>query len=209
MKHSYKSNLLRDLNSLTFFTKNGVLQLGKNENTYNLTDSTVNTYISRYLDESEIILLKKGFYISKEFYDKHKTEPSYLFYLANVLRGPSYISSWTALQYYNLCTEIIYSINSVSPKITRNYETKIGNFLYHNIKEDLFFGYEIKKSKFDFFMATPAKALFDMLYFKTKQFRNIKLADIDYILEDLRIDIDEMSVKERKNFYSLVKNYLK
>jgi hypothetical protein len=85
----------------------------------------------------------------------------------------------------------------------------MGSFMYRNIKEDLFSGYILKKSKFDFFIATPSKALFDMLYFKTKQFRKIKLEDIDYILEELRIDIDEMNDEERKNFYSLVKNYLK
>jgi len=63
------------------------------------------------------------------------------------------------------------------------------------------------KDDFEFFIATPAKALFDLLYFKTRQFRSIKFKDINLLIEELRIDIDEMDEAEQKKFYSMIKNY--
>jgi len=170
--------------------------------------ATVDTYISRSLKSKEIISLKKGLYVSADFYGKNKNDISYLFYLANILRKPSYISSWTALQYYNLTTEIIHIITSVTPKITRNYETKIGTFSYQSIKEDLFSDFSLVKNKFDFFIASPSKALFDLLYFKTRQFKGVGFKDINSLVKELRIDIDEMENTEREKFYLMVKNYI-
>ena len=200
-----KSNLLEQLKSLPHFGKNSVYQLGKQ---LGLTDSTVDTYISRFLKYKEIYRLKNGLYVSADFFDKNRNDVSYPFYLANITRTPSYISSWTALQYYNLATEVIRSITSVTPKVTRNYETKAGTFSYRSIKKDLFSDHSLVKGKFDFFIASPSKALFDLLYFRTNQFRGIKFEEIKKMIEELRIDIDEMSKEEQEKFYEKIKKYL-
>ncbi len=202
-----RKNLVEKLKSLPYFSKDTVHQLNENMG-LGLKDTTVDTYISRSLKRKEIISLKKGLYVSADFYNKNKSDISYLFYLANILRKPSYISSWTALQYYNLTTEIIHIITSVTPKITRNYKTKIGSFAYWSIKEDLFADFTLVKNKFDFFIASPSKALFDLLYFKTRQFRGLELKDVDLLIEELRIDINEMDNNERKKFYSMIKKYI-
>ena len=81
-------------------------------------------------------------------------------------------------------------------------------FSYHSIKKELFSDYSLVKGKFDFFIAPPSKALFDLLYFRTHQFRSIKFDDIKKMVEELRIDIDEMSEEERNKFYDKVKIYL-
>lgn len=208
MKHGTKQNLLEELKSLPYFDKELVLQLGKNKQNYNLKNTTLSVYISRFLKYKEIISLKRGMYVTTDFYNKNKNDVSYLFFIANVLRSPSYISSWTALQYYDLTTEAFNNITSVTPKITRSYKTKIGNFSYQTIKKDLFSNFSIEKGNFDFFIASPSKALFDLLYFKTQQFRGIKFEDINLLIDELRIDIDEMDEKEKKNFFLMIKNYL-
>jgi len=208
MKRVAKANLIEELKLLPYFDKERILQLGKKRESYNLKNSTIDTYISRFMKEKEIIPLKKGVYITSDFYDKNKDNTAYLFYLANILRRPSYISSWTALQYYNLATETIHTIISVTPKITRNHKTKIGTFSYKSIKKDLFSDFTLVKDKFEFFIATPAKALFDLLYFKTRQFRGLKFNDIELLIKELRIDIVEMDKTERKKFYSMIKKYL-
>jgi predicted transcriptional regulator of viral defense system len=199
-----KSNLLEQLNTLPHFSKSTIYQLGSQ---LGLKDSTVNTYISRFLKHKDILLLKRGLYISAEFLTKNKGDIAYSFYLANIIRTPSYVSSWTALQYYNLTTEAIRSITSVTPKVTRDYETKAGTFSYQSIQKGLFSDYSLVKGKFDFFVASPSKALFDLLYFRTNQFRSIKFGDVDKMVEDLRIDICEMDEKEQKKFYEKVKTY--
>jgi len=200
-----KKNLLEQLKSLPRFGKSTVRQLGKQ---LGLKNSTVDTYISRFSKYKEIYRLKNGLYVTADFFAKNKNDISYSFYLANILRTPSYISSWAALQYYNLTTEAIRSITSVTLKVTRNYETRASTFSYQSIKKDLFSDYSLAKGKFDFFIASPAKALFDLLYFRTNQFRGVKLEEIKKMVEELRVDIDEMDKEEQRKFYEQVKRHL-
>jgi predicted transcriptional regulator of viral defense system len=200
-----KNNLLEQLKSMPHFAKNTLYQLGKQ---LGLEDSTVDTYISRFLKYKEIYQLKNGLYVSSDFFDKNKNDISYSFYLANIIRTPSYVSSWAALQYYNLITEAIYSITSVTPKVTREYETKAGNFAYQSINKKLFSDFSLAKGKFDFYIASPSKALFDLLYFKTRQFRGLSLKKVKGMVHELRIDWSEMSKEERDKFYLMVNKHI-
>ncbi len=200
-----RKNLLEQLKTLPYFSKSTVYQLGMQ---LGLKDTTVDTYISRYLKFKEILQLKRALYVSSDIYNKNKGKVSYSFYLANVIRTPSYVSSWAALQYYNLTTEAIHSVTSVTPKVTREYQTKAGNFAYQSIKKDLFSGFSLIKGPFDFFIASPSKALFDLLYFKTRQLRGMRLKNINVLVKELRIDIDEMETHERENFYTMIKRHI-
>ena len=200
-----KENLIEQLKPLPHFTKSTVYQFGEH---MGLTDSTIDTYISRFLKSKEIIRFKRGFYITSDFFSKNKDDVSYSFYLANLIRTPSYVSSWAALQYYNLATEAIHSVTSMTTKVTENYETSAGNFSYQSIDKRLFNDFNLVKGKFDFFIASPSKALFDLLYFKTHQFRGVEEKGIKPLIEELRIDFDEMDKEEQTKFYSLIKKYL-
>jgi predicted transcriptional regulator of viral defense system len=200
-----KANLLDQLKSSPHFNSDMVHQFGKQ---IGLEVSTVNTYISRFLRHKEIIQLKRGLYLSADFFEKNRAEISYSFYLANIIRAPSYISSWAALQYYNLVTEATYPITSVTPKVTRSYQTKAGNFAYQSINKDFFSGFYLSKGKFDFYIASPSKALFDLLYFRTRQFRGVRMEDIKGMIENFRIDIDEMDKAEQEKFYSMIKKII-
>lgn len=201
-----KKNLIEQLKLLPYFNKATVYQFG---NSSGLVNSTIDTYISRYIKNKEIIQLKKGLYISSDFFKKTKSDISYSFYLANILRTPSYVSSWAALQYYGLTTESIFGVTSITQKVTRKYETRAGSFSYQSIQRDLFSDFSLIRDGFDFFIASPSKALFDLLYFRTYQFRGITFDMINPMIEDLRIDIDEMDKEEQKKFYTIIKKYLK
>lgn len=200
-----KKNLLDQLKPLTYFSKGTVYQLG---NQLGLQDSTIDTYISRFLKYREIYRLKKGLYVSADFFDKNRNDISYTFYLANIIRTPSYVSSWTALQYYNLTTEAIHSVTSVTTKVTRDYQTRVGNFAYQSINKTYFTDFTLAKGNFDFFIASPPKALFDLLYFRTSQFRGVPLKQIKELAEELRIDIEEMDEEEQSKFYVMIEKYL-
>lgn len=201
----YRQILLEQLRPLPYFNKETIYRLSKQ---YGLKETTVDAYISRSLARKDTLQLKKGMYTTADFYEKNISDISYKFYLANILRQPSYVSSWTALQYYDLSTEIIGSVTSVTTKITRTYTNKSGSFGYHSIKKNLFSGFSLVKGKFDFFIAAPSKALFDLLYFKTSQFRGIRLKMIADIVDELRVDIDEMDKKERIAFYTMIKKHV-
>ena len=66
-----KKNLLEQLNSLPHFTKSTVYQLGSQ---LGLKNSTVNTYISRFLKRKEILPLKNGLYITADFFADNKSD---------------------------------------------------------------------------------------------------------------------------------------
>ncbi|MEK7497071.1 MAG: hypothetical protein AAB657_04195 [Patescibacteria group bacterium] len=200
-----KKNLLEQLNNLPHFSKTTIYQLGLQ---LGLKNSTVDTYISRFLKYKEIYRLKNGLYVSVDFFDKNKNDISYLFYLANIIRTPSYVSSWAALQYYNLTTEVIHSITSVTLKVTRGYQTKAGNFAYQSISKEFFSDFLLVKGKFDFFIASPAKALFDLLYFRTRQFNGLDIKKIKVMITELRIDINEMEKSEQDRFYLMIKKII-
>ncbi|OGH66493.1 MAG: hypothetical protein A3J66_04420 [Candidatus Magasanikbacteria bacterium RIFCSPHIGHO2_02_FULL_47_14] len=201
----YREILLDQLKDLPYFNKKTIYQLSEQ---YGLKSATVDTYISRSLKRKDIIPLKNGCYVSADFFDKNKNDTSYLFFIANVLRAPSYISSWTALQYYNLATEIIRVTTSVTLKVTRTYQTKIGNFYYQSIQNELFTDFFLVKGEFDFFIASPAKALFDLLYFKTRRFGGLNVENVKLLISELRIDFNEMDKNEREKFFTMIKKYV-
>ena len=200
-----RKKLLEQLKTLPHFSKDTVHQLSKQ---LGLRDATVHTYISRFLKHKEIFHLKRGLYVSTDFFNKNKDDISYSFYLANVIRRPSYVSSWAALQYYNLTIEVIHSITSVTPKVTRDYETRAGIFSYQSIKKELFSDFSLEKGNFDFFIASPSKALFDLLYFRTRQFRGMRREAVKPLVDELRVDIDEMDREEQEKFYAMIKKHL-
>lgn len=207
-----KENLLEQLKTLPHFNKNTLSQIGKQ---LGLKDSTIDTYISRFLKYKDVLQFKNGLYVTTDFFEKNRSDVSYSFYLANIIRTPSYVSSWAALQYYNLATEAVHSITSITLKVTREYQTKAGNFAYQSIKKDLFSDFSLAKGKatlpaggLDFYIASPSKALFDLLYFRTRQFRGIKFETVKGLIEELRIDIDEMDKTEQEKFNLMIKKLL-
>ncbi len=197
-------NLLEGLKEMPYVSKKSVQQMGLQ---LELSHASINTYISRFLKRRQIHPLKNGLYLSSDFFEKHRLDTSYVFYLANVLRTPSYVSSWTALQYYNLTTEAILTITSVTPKITRTYQTKAGTFVYQSIHRELFTDFSLVKGTFEYFIASPSKALFDLLYFRTHQFRGTSRDKVMALVKELRIDFDEMDDSEQKKFYAMLTPY--
>lgn len=170
---------------------------------HNLSLATADSYIHKSIKNNEIIPLKNGVYVTKKFYDENIEDIGYIFYLANQLRKPSYISSWIALDYYNMTTNVINTITSITTKTTRDYSNEAGNFIYNSIKNELFKGFSLIESRlgFKYLIASPAKALFDLIYLSTNQFKTPE----PKILKRLRIDTNEMNKKEKNKFKKLLK----
>lgn len=104
--------------------------------------------------------------------------------IANRLYFPSYISLDTALSYYSLIPETVYTITSVTPKSTREFEVNSLLFDYRRIKKEAFCGYIPQKIHGEtVYIATPEKAVADFLYFislgKRKYNDRLKLDKID------------------------------
>ncbi|HLY72129.1 MAG TPA: hypothetical protein VKR53_20490 [Puia sp.] len=91
-----------------------------------------------------------------------------LYRIGNCLCRPSYISLESALSYYQMIPEGVYSNQSVTTHTTVIYNTPVGSFNYRSLKPALYFGYQVLHShQLPVLMAEPEKALLDLLYLNT------------------------------------------
>ncbi len=70
-----------------------------------------------------------------------------LYFVANRLRSPSYVSLQSALRFYNWIPESVFLISSVTTAKPVEWGTPIGNFSYRSVRPKLFFGYQTKYSQ--------------------------------------------------------------
>lgn len=137
-----------------------------------------------------IIRLKRGLYVVNPEYSG-KTLSTEL--VANHLYAPSYISMSTALRYYGLIPEAVYVHQSMTVKHSRNFQTPIGDFDYKYISREVFFVgiRSVHKGDYAFLMASPEKALCDLIANSSKvNLRYLKDVEI-YLQQDIRMDMDE------------------
>lgn len=126
---------------------------------FNVPEKTALTFISRNCKSGLFLKLRNSYYVLKD------SNPS-VYFVANKLYMPSYISLEKALSHYGIIPETVYPITSVTAKPTREFVTPRGIFSYQRLKQDVFTGYNpvpIENSVVLF--AQPEKALVDYLYF--------------------------------------------
>ncbi len=131
---------------------------------------------NRYVNQGLLIKLKRNIYILREKWKVIEREDKFI--LANLVQVPSYISLMTALDYYEVTTQIQREfIESVAVKRTIEKEVDNTVFNFTKISANLYFGF--KKDK-DFFMATPEKAFLDALYMMSLGRYNFDIDSIDF-----------------------------
>jgi predicted transcriptional regulator of viral defense system len=91
-----------------------------------------------------------------------------LFLIANRIYTPSYVSFESALVYYQLIPEGVYTITSASTLVTKSFDTLVARFVYRHLRPPLFFGYKlIAVNDHQIKMAEPEKVILDYLYLNT------------------------------------------
>ncbi|OIN89645.1 hypothetical protein COW80_04155 [Candidatus Beckwithbacteria bacterium CG22_combo_CG10-13_8_21_14_all_01_47_9] len=187
---------INELNTASYFNKNTLQQVAP------ISDNALYSNIKRWLKQNIIIQLKRGTYVTNDYYIRLPEKQAYLEFIANKLKSPSYLSLEYVLQKYSLLTEGVYAFTSITLKKTNTYKNKLGLFTYSNISQNLFTGYKIvNKEGFQIKEASKAKALFDFLYLRLLSVKNINKSLID----SFRFNLDEFSQKDQKEFKSYVK----
>lgn len=147
-----------------------LFSLGDFERLFNIHNrQTLYKKIQRLEKQGLIKKLIKGKYL-------FTFNPSNDFTIANYLYQPSYISLESALSFYGIIAGFSYQIFSLTPKKSRIFTIDGKDYIYSQIKQSLFWGYEKKE---DFLIAEPEKALLDYLYFSLKGLRTIDWDEID------------------------------
>ena len=119
--------------------------------------------LSRWVKSGNLIQLRKSLYALSEQYQKTRPHP---FLVANRLKRASYVSLQSALEYHGLIPEYVPSVTSVTTGRPEELVNPLGSFIFRHIKKALFYGYQIVNLGEDqsTFIATPEKALLDLLY---------------------------------------------
>ena len=142
------------------------------------------------LEKSNVLMrIKRGLYVvSPNFFNQPLSKEL----IANHLYGPSYVSLQTALSYYGLIPERVHLERSMTIKRSRDFKTSIGTFNYLSVDKEYFkigIRQEIVDNKYAFLIASPEKALCDMIV----QTAGLRLQSAKamqlYLEEDLRIDL--------------------
>jgi predicted transcriptional regulator of viral defense system len=152
--------------------------------------NSVKDKISDLEKRGVVIRLKRGLYvISKSITGLDLS----LELIANHLYGPSYVSMESALRFYGLIPESVYSTYSMTLKRSRSFKNSLGYFEYISCQPDYYsIGItQVNKKDYAFLMASREKALCDLIaYTPNLRLRSIKSLQL-YLEEDLRLDMDE------------------
>lgn len=157
---------------------------------------TPNNKISRWLAAGVLLPLKKGLYlVAPEIFGISCPLPL----IANVLYGPSYVSSDYALSHHGLIPEKVFTITSVTTLRGKIFENPQGLFTYHRIPSELFAVgvHRIEATdKASYLLASPTKALCDKLLL----IRNLRIYSQrslhDFLISDLRLDESDLATLE-------------
>ncbi|MCF7795448.1 hypothetical protein K9M50_03750 [Patescibacteria group bacterium] len=180
---------------LLIFNKNYLKLLEKDSN-------NLNANIKYWLKNNNIISLKNGTYIFKDVYNKENNKDLYLEYIANQLLKPSYLSLEYVLAKYQIMSEPVRSLTSITLKGSRDFNNKLGTWRYYQMPRELFTGfYSISFKGQDIAIASKAKALFDFLYLR---FRRGPMPNIENI-KQLHLNLENLNKNDKKEFYSFFK----
>lgn len=144
--------------------------------------------------DGKIIRLKKGLYVVSPDTSLKLLSVELI---ANHIYGPSYVSMESALRYYGLIPEQVYTVRSMTTNRSKKFENSIGYFEYITTNKDYYsigIKLETVENEYTFLIATPEKALCDMITatpgLKIQSIKALK----EYLEDDLRFDISGLNM---------------
>ena len=155
-----------------------------------ITPASARVYANRYVKNGLMIRVKRDLYVLKERW-KYFTREQKL-EMANLLQVPSYISLVSALDYYEITTQMQRDFfESVVIKRTKEVSISDTFFNYTKISKNLYFGFEKINN---FFIAKPEKAFLDAFYLMSLGRYKFDLTAVD--IDRLNINMLTKSLKK-------------
>ncbi|MEA3450883.1 MAG: hypothetical protein U9Q83_03160 [Bacteroidota bacterium] len=175
----------------------------------NMDYVNINDKIHNLKQKGIIKSIKKGLYIHTSAINKNIISKELI--SNKLLESPSCVSLDYALYFYGLIPETVHEITAVTSKRSKIFKTDFGIFSYKQIKKELFaVGIKIENSKNgNFMIAGKEKAICDKIYFTKGVKLTSKRAMLDFLENDLRIDLDELidfNIKIISKYYEISKS---
>lgn len=158
--------------------------------------------VKRMLAQGKLLHIRRGLYcITKEI--GYLKKPS-SFELAQYIYAPSFISLESALSYYNLIPEAVYTITNATSKRSKEFKTPLGIFSYQSVPlQDLYTEVTlIKENEQRFFIAKPWRAICDYVFCY-----RIDWNSLDPLISSLRIELDNLPVLRKEEIQLLDEYY--
>lgn len=155
--------------------------------------------LARWTNQGHILRLKRGVYMTRQFYLMHQGEASFRPAVSAIILPQSYLSLQYVLQRAGVLTEATFPVTGVTYKKTRTVENVLGTFDYRHIQRELYTGFSFAEYHgVTFQAASRAKALFDFFYYYPlpREYRSSKVS----LAEDLRLNIGELPVEDQEEF---------
>lgn len=166
-------------------------------------------YVLRLVKNGELIRLKNGFYLITERIQQGENRIIPYEQVANMLYGPSYVSLEWALSFYGLIPERVHTVTSITLGRDKLFDTPIGSFSYKKLSPDRYStGIAIKNEvnfPGGFMMATPEKALADLVFTQCKNLDKNQLK-IE-LLESRRIEQESLQNLDKSLLETIGKSY--
>lgn len=124
------------------------------------------------------------------------------FEIANYLYKPSYISLESALSFYGILPQFVYSVTSVTTRKSKKFLFQNKEYVFSHLNENVFWGYEKNNN---ILIASPEKALIDSLYFVSKNLIDLDFLELDLSVINKRVLLEMASNIKYKPFKNKIK----
>ncbi len=173
-------------------------------------NATMLINLKNWVNKGYLMMFRRGLYVITDI----KTSVDAMVF-ATKIYPPSYISMETALSFYGIIPEAVFTTTSITTRKTKKFKTPVGNFSYQKIKKEAFGGFEIKNEKgISYNLALPEKALVDFFYLNRnildgsyKQFESYRF-NINFAFSRKRL-LDFAKIFQNKKVLLLTKNFIK
>jgi hypothetical protein len=164
------------------------------------SDDSRYAIIKRAIRDGYLSPIRRDLYLIKN----SKKPPINAFEIATIVYGPSYVSFESALSFHGWIPEAVRTITCATVKRTKEFETPIGIFTYEHIPMKAFALDVEQHAKGDstLFIASPMKALADMIYARKRSWES--LTDL---AEDLRIEEENFKDNHMQTLKGLIESY--
>lgn len=153
--------------------------------------------LPRWVKSGKLVQLRRKLYVLSIQHQKTRPHP---FLIANRIKQASYVSLQSALEYHGLIPEYVPSITSISTGRPEEVVTPLGSFIFRHVKKELFSNYQLIDlgEEQSAFIATPEKALLDLLYLtsssdKPEYLRELRLQNLTNLNTNTLIELAEKS----------------
>lgn len=141
-------------------------------------ESSLAVQLNRLVNSGTLTRASKGWY-ENPFNPPSPEETSM------VLRYPSYLSLEYALSKRGILSQRANTLTLITTKNTYTYTTSGGEYEYHQVKEELFFGYD-REGKV--LIGKPEKALLDLVYIRAVHSGEMTVPIISSLVDDMETD---------------------